>query len=629
MIDLWRSADEFVLLEAFRQAAKSTLAEEFLLMEGCFGNFNYCVLFGETYDKACQRLESIVREANGAALVSMFGGSTVLARKPIENKVWFKSGALIEAFGWEQEITGMKYGDSRPDRAYLDDVENVERVRSEGAVLATMKKIYRELMPAMDKNRRKVRITQTPRAADCMVTRLKQDPDWVCRSYPICNGDIDDPATVATWPARYPMSWIRRERDRYASMGMLTEFMQEYMLEVTSVDQKPFTEEMICGVEIAPQAWLPRIAIYDPARTAAVKSSDRTGKVVVSRMGSRIVVHESGGYFWKPDEIVADMFDVNARHVPATIAVETNALDDFIMQPIRSEMMKRGVALPVVGVQAPQDRDKAAFMMGLHPFFKAGDVVLVGGRGCHQALVSEVLNFPGGKDDVLNALAYSLRLFGGQPSYEDFSEANIVGAEMPTARDTVLMAWNASNAEVVCVALLASGRYLTAVRDWVVPSPLPDAVRVILGDARAAFRGIRLDHYLPEDLMEQWQRIPMVPALRALNVRPIRAGRTSTSRAVAAEALRMEVKHRRWLSVGKDCRHVINALAGGYKYPMMPGGRIGSEPVTGSSRIVAESVETVFSVLQKEQQSLEVSGHYGYNPQGVKYLTALPERNHG
>ena len=39
VMDLWRCADEWVLIEAFREGAKSTLSEEHLLIEACFGSF--------------------------------------------------------------------------------------------------------------------------------------------------------------------------------------------------------------------------------------------------------------------------------------------------------------------------------------------------------------------------------------------------------------------------------------------------------------------------------------------------------------------------------------------------------------------------------------------------------------
>lgn len=627
IIDLWRCADELVLIEAFRQAAKSTLAEEFLLLEGAFGNFCYTVLFGETYDKACQRLESIAREAQTNLALAKLLGSNILSRKPNEDKVWFSSGAMIQAFGWEQEITGMKYLDSRPDRAYLDDIENLERVRDSKAVDATMRKIYRELLPAMDKSNRKVRITQTPRAGDCMVTRIRENSEWLSRRYPICNGPIDAETTKATWPDRYPMTWIRAERDAYAAAGMLTDFMQEYMLEVHSSDQKPFSDDMIRGVEIAPAAWLPKVAIYDPARTAAIKSSDRTGKVVVSRFGSKIIVHESSGNFWKPDAIVQDIFDANEKHSPASIGVEKNSLDEFIMQPIRNKALRQGVSLPVVALQAPQDKDKAAFIMGLHPFFVAGDVVLVGGRGSHPQLVAEILNFPSGRVDIINALAYSLKMFAGYPIYEDFAEDNIAEAPQATARDKLFLAWNASNTDVSCAAVMVVGRHVSVLRDWVAAAPISDAVRTIMSDIRATYRGPQIEHYCPADLHDQWQRIPLVPSLKTLGVRCLRADHAPVSRGTLAENIRMTIRHRRCFSVDKSARNVINAFAGGYRYPALPGGRQGAEPEAGISRLLAESIECLTNTLSKRNDAdLNVSGHYSHNPQGVKYLTALPPR---
>jgi len=36
IMDLWRSADEFVVIEAHREAAKSTISDEFLGLEECY-----------------------------------------------------------------------------------------------------------------------------------------------------------------------------------------------------------------------------------------------------------------------------------------------------------------------------------------------------------------------------------------------------------------------------------------------------------------------------------------------------------------------------------------------------------------------------------------------------------------
>ena len=626
MMDLWRSADEFVLIEAFREGAKTTLAEEFLLMEACYGNFRYAIIFGETYTKACQKIEAIAFEASrNHKLRKLFG--RILPRKPTENKVWFDSGALLEAAGWEQEITGFKYHGDRPDRAYLDDVENLERVRSTEAVDASMKKLYREVLPAMDKKRRKVRLTETPRAADCMVTRLRSNPDWIAAAFPICNGPVDDPRTVSAWPDRYPMAWIRAERERYERAGMLAQFEQEFLLSVDSRATKPFGEEMLRYVDVAPAAWLPRKAIYDPSRTANEATSARTGKVVCSRLGSRIIVHESGGYFWKPDEIRADIFATHERHFCAEIGVEKDSLDEFLLQPIRYEMLRRGVVLPIRALNAPHDRDKESFIMGLQPFMRAGDVVLVGGRGMHAQLVAELLNFPAGRLDIVNALAYSLRMFSGESVYQDFGEANVGPAPQVRAGARLTACWNASPNEVVCAVLQRLGRHHVVARDFAAGGPTLDAVRAIAQEARASFPGALFDHYAPAELHDTWNRIALVPALREAKLAPYRGAHYASARGALAEALRTTVRERRLLTVAKDAPLTLAALAADYRYPVGGGtGASAHEPEPGLSRLVAEALECAFAMIARTGEEAMAGAHMAVNPQGHKYHSALPPR---
>lgn len=624
IIDLWRCQEELVLIEAFRDAAKSTLSEEFLTMEGAFGNFFYCLLIGETYAKACQRLEAIAYEAmTNTKLKQLFGGR-ILARKSIENKVFFGSGAMIEAIGWEQEIRGFKYRDRRPDRAYGDDVENLERVRDTAAVDATMRKIWRELMPAMDGANRKVRFTQTPLAVDCMVTRARQDPAFLCRSFPIANGDLDDPATVSAWPERFSMEWIRAERDRYEKSGALRDFMQERMLTVDTSEAKPFNTEMLRYSDVAPAAWLPRYGIYDPSRTANIKTSDQTGKVVVSRLGTKILVHESGGYYWKPDEIRTDVFATWEKHKLVEVGIEKNSLDEFLLQPLRFEMMRRGVAVPIRPLQAPQDRDKASFIMGLQAFFRAGEVVLVGGQGMHPQLVAQILNFPGGKLDILNALAYSLRMFAGEPVYGDFGEANVAAAHEPSRGETVYTTWNTTANETVCVAVLRSGRHLSVARDWAAHGPILDSVRTLVAELRGAYPRAILEAWVPAELHDQSERLPLVQSLRGERLTPYRSEHIAVARGALAEKIRATVRERRLLAVDRRAPMTLNALAAGYKYPMA-GAKQAREPEPGLSRLVGEALETFVAMLERGVMDDDTQGaHMALNAQGVAYRTALP-----
>lgn len=628
IMDLWRSQDEFVLIEAFREGAKSTLSEEFLLLEACFGNFGYCIIFGETYTKAVQRLEAIKFEAlKNQKLATLFGRLKVAGNVWNENQIELANGVMIEAHGWEEEIRGFKWHDLRPDRAYLDDIENMERVKDSKTVDKMVRKLVLELMPAMDKEKGKIRITGTPLAEDCLVSRLRGNEHWVSRKYPICDGDIDDENTVALWPDRYPMSWIRKKRDQAESLGQLRGFLQEYMLMAIGSADKPFEEENIREIAIDPAPWLPKTMIVDPARTANIASSDRTGRVVVSRLGTRIFVHASSGEFWKPDQIIEDAFVTSRKFGNAAVAIEKNSLDEWLMQPMRAEMMRRGETLALKALSAPQDRSKEAFIMGLQPWFEAGEIVLVGGKGQHPALVAEICNFPSGKRDILNALAYAQRVFSGVSVYADFGQWNLIDGYEPSARNALALCFNANGGETTAALVSIEGERLVVVADWISPIPPAQAVPDIMQLVRASFPYARVNAWLPAEVMDQADRMPLLAALRAQKLPAQRGAYASMARGCLSPLIRTESKGKRLLLVDSLARHTMNAFAAGYNFPMSKSGQQAPEPERGPHRTLVEGIEAAaFVICSSAGNSLPDDLHSATNPQGAAYFTTLPRK---
>ena len=632
VMDLMASRDEFLVLEGFREMGKTTKAEEHMILGGLFRNYAYGLLLGETYEKACERLGSIAHELEtNEVLMRVFGGS-LKGRRSIENKVWFRGGTLLHAWGWDQELQSFKYGTHRPDFAFLDDVENPERVRDRAAVDGSMHKLYHDLIPAMDKAKRKIVVSQTRRAEDCMITRLAGNPDWLYRAWPICNGDPEDERTVATWPERYPMEWIREEKRRFERAGMTAAFLQAYMLQAVNPESKPFRLEQLVEWEYSPYAWAPKYVIYDPSRTTNERRSkhqdrsDRCGKVVVSRLGSKIVVHESGGEYWKPDALLEDMFAANLKHSPVKVAVEKNSLDEWLLQPIRMRMLNTGVTLPLVALQAPQDRSKEEFILGLQPFALAKDIVLVGGSSAHPQLVAEYVNFPSGPRDVLNALAYGLRLFGGYPVYADFNGNNIAEAPDPRRGEQVFVGWNANPSEVVAVACLRDGRRLTVARDWSGSGALQDVVKTIAFEVRSSFATAHLMHFAPPELFDQWQRVPLLPALRSERIHATRSEHIALARGCLADRIRTRWRDKQLLMVDRRASATLNAIAAGYAYPAEKGGRQGSEPEPGVSRLAGEALETMVAFLDRQDQAegLPKGANISRTPDGVPYVSAHP-----
>jgi hypothetical protein len=622
VIDIWRAADEFAAIMAFRQGAKTTLSEEFLLEEALFSNFYYTLIFGETYTKACQRIESMKHELyTNLAIREIFGVQKL--RTHTENKIVLANNVCIEAHGWEEEIRGYLHLDKRPDRAYLDDIETEERVRDSATVDKQWRKLHKQLLPAMDKQNRKVRMTGTPLADDCMIMRAIKSPNWVHGIFAICDRDPNDPDAVSLWPERYPIEWIRSELKRFTDEGLLREFNQEYLLIPAGAVGKPFTEELLAFEDVAPLAYCPKVVIMDPARTDDPKKSDNTGFVVVSQLGSRIYVHASGARLWLPDAIIDGAFDLSEEFGDAEVAIEKNSLDEWLLQPMRNQMLKRGKVLNLKVMNAPQDRNKQQFIMGLLPFFKGHDIVLVGGRSKHPQLVSQLLNFPSGKKDVINALAYALRVFSGVPLYRDFSERNIRQSPITLPRGGLyLIGCHATSTETCCFVALLDGSHLTVLREFTSPLNPAEAIKEFSLLLRAAYPGKTFAVWVPADVYDQVGRNPLIAALKVHNLRPSRGDHTVLCRGILGDWLRTDMRNQRLLTVSTEAPQMLQGLASGYHYPLLPDGTRGAEPTRNVTRTLIEALEVLTQAIIKQDTATTFTPN-SYNASGTPYMSAL------
>jgi hypothetical protein len=92
---------------------------------------------------------------------------------------------------------------------------------------------------------------------------------------------------------------------------------------------------------------------------------------------------------------------------------------DDIEELLRQAQLTRG-SLPLGSMNPPRGAGKEGFLLRLLPFFQAGEVIFCGSRQKFEPLIKELLGFPYGHDDVLNALAYVLEIKPGEAIYPSF-----------------------------------------------------------------------------------------------------------------------------------------------------------------------------------------------------------------
>src|SRR6516164_9180644 len=200
---LWHSHLPRGLVMAFREAGKSTIAEEAIILMALLHEFKNGVIIGENEARAADRLNSIKYELlMNEQIRALFG----------------------EQIG---EVWGMKHLDTRPDLLFGDDLESKEHVRDAAARHDTLQWLFAEVMPALDKNAR-VRIQATPLDREALPMTIAGMPGWKILKFPIRYRDAAG-EWAPSWPGRYPLDWVdRREQEMYR-LGLHHDFMREYM----------------------------------------------------------------------------------------------------------------------------------------------------------------------------------------------------------------------------------------------------------------------------------------------------------------------------------------------------------------------------------------------------------------
>lgn len=609
------SKNPWVALKAFRGAAKSTITEEVIIICALFEDFRYALILGNSYDRACERLAAIKNEfETNDAIMELFGeqsGGTWAA-----DQIVIANGCKIQAFGARQSLRGAKHNDQRPDFLFVDDLEDEENVATEDARRKLKRWFNGAVLPAMDPMG-KIRMVGTPLHPKALLEEKMKDSAWKSASFPVMYLD-ENGQEISAWPDRFPYEYIQRMRQNYINDGNLVEFEQEYMCRSEDVAAKPFQVNMI-KVAAVNASWAPIQIMVDPARTVKTATSARTGYAVWSWEGSKLTVHEAFGAFHKPDEIIKTIFDLDEKFNPVEIGVEADGLEEFIMQPLRIEMLRRGRPIPLSKQKAPRNKDD--FIKGLQPFYIAGDVVHA---SIFPDLVSELLQFPTGRKDVPNALAYALKMRAGKQVYEDFSIGNISPViEIPDKRYPIYLAVSARASFVAAVMVQYINGQVIVYKDWVKEGPPMEVLELLVQEA-VMFANKEILLVSPGEQFGKYTNFGLAQAAKKIRITLRRAAEAARAQGCLIPWLKNTVRGSAALIVSDSARWVLNGFLRGYARKLTASGLLSDHPEENIYVPIMEALESfVYWFDLSIRNESETSGvRYGTTLDGRRYLTS-------
>ncbi len=616
ILDLFYSTAQYALAEAFRGAAKSTKVEEYTILALLFKDARYAIVIGNSYERACERLAAIKHELETNELIIELFGSQV---GPIwsADVIELTNGARVQAFGAKQSLRGAKtkQGD-RPDLAVVDDLEDEDMVATELARHKSRRWFDGSLLPALTPTG-KVRMVGTPLHPKSLLEEKRNSANWKSIVVPIFYIDTNG-KEVSSWPDRFPMKDINTIRQNYIDGGAVTEFEQEYMCRAEDVAAKPFKPEMFKR-GARPVRFSAVEVMVDPARTVNTKTSARTGYAVWTWVGNTLYVLEAYGKFHKPDEIINEIFLINEKYNPVNVGVEADGLEEFIMQPLRNEQVKRGVSIPLSPQRAP--KDKNSFISGLQPFYMAGDVVHV--DNC-QDLENELKAFPTGRCDVPNALAYALKMRVGKPVYEDFNAQHIVDRLEVTKRSKRYLAVSATPSMTAAVLLQFRDGNIYVTNDWCKNEPVSEAMSIILQEATllaGEFTAIT-----PAEQLDKYTNNGIPAAFKGKKAKLLRGHLAAQCIGSLSQRLKTTNKGLPAFQVSADAKWVVNGMARGYARKLLPTGSYADFPEKNQYALVIEAIESFTGYINSGLIEGDIDLVRATTLQGREYFSALPRK---
>lgn len=597
-----------VLLLAFRGSAKSTLLEETATLLAASGQVHNILIIGDSWQRAVERLRSIKNELDRNEWLNYLCGAQV-GDTWSESRVVLKNGTALSSLGQGQALRGVKHLASRPDLCLVDDLESDESVATPEARLKLSDWFWADLIPALDPSRRLL-MTATPLHPQSLAVTLSTMSQFKTLTIPI--EYIDEVGTRrSSWPSRYPLEDIDALHQTFVDAGKSHKWAAEYKMQAVDPATKMFLPEHFRYETTLVRTWHPVFVAIDPARTVKITSAT-TGIVAGSWVGRRLVIWEARAARFTPAQIVDDIFALEARYAPVVIAVEQDGLEEFLMQPLRHEQLKRSCLLPLRGVRAPRGKDE--FIGRLQPLFVAHDIVLAGTSDNFADMVAQFLAFPTGLKDVPNAMAYLLTLREGTPVYEDTSERHIEDGLHIVPRLPCTLAVNVSSYGATAVLFQYHDKTLRVYQDYVSETSASQALPSMIEQARL-HAGASVQVIAPALHFEQRQSFGLLAALRGVaEVR--KGGDMVKGRELIRELLRGEQRGAPRLLLGEGASWSRRAMTGGYTWEVGRG-----SPRDGLYGTLMQGLEAaVAPAAYQPAQTQRVA----YTEDGRSYATAAP-----
>lgn len=372
-----------------------------------FQEKKYIVPISNTATQAVMQGENLKRELLNNKIISKLFGPMKSETDSFSKEMWVTaSGTAVMPRGAGQQVRGILFGNYRPDLIIADDLEDSEGVRSDDQRAKLKEWFFADVVNSVDRGRKdwKIIVIGTLLHEDSLLANLMEDPDWHHVHLALCTEDLK-----SLWPDFMTDEDVYKLYLSYKNKGLLDVFAREYMGQATSKEAAKFKEENFRSYReddpdfLQVRGKLENIVICDPAKTVNENSADTAiVGLGVDVKTPAIYVRDIVAGKMLPNVLYDELFAMAIRLNARTIGIKMTSLNEFIMYPLRTEMIKRRLMFELV--ELPERSDKDSRINCMIPFYRMGYVYH--NESCCAQLELQLLSHPRSKrKDIMDALS--------------------------------------------------------------------------------------------------------------------------------------------------------------------------------------------------------------------------------
>lgn len=422
-----------------------------------FNHTGFICYINKSHDAASLQTENLRRELVTNRLIKAFfgdiksrGTTKVEFDEVFSKKAWVAYNTLIWPRGAGQQVRGVLFRNDRPGLFVIDDLEDPDLVQNDKYRDDTYEWLYADVVKAVPRigplsKTWKIVYIDTLKHEGAVLQKLLDSPEWESIRLEACDDDFR-----STAPLFISDDEIKTEWENHVKAGQTDVFFRELRNLPISTKDAAFRSEYFHYYNLPPNKPLletdlalfdhdvqqnrniETVVLLDPAKTVKIHSAETAiVGIGIDLTSAKLYIRDAISEKMYPDEIYDALFGMGTRLNAKVLGIEETSLNEFIKQPIKNEMFRRGSFFELVWLKARGGMKKELRVKELVPYYRGGYIYHNASCATIKRLEQQLLMFPrSALWDLMDCLAYIIEMLEkGERYFSPTEDPNDIEAE--------------------------------------------------------------------------------------------------------------------------------------------------------------------------------------------------------